>query len=614
MPLPKPLQDAVEHLRSGRRVKARQLLIPYVQDHPRSDVGWYLLSFTLADQDQQRECLQRALAINPGNQKARERLLQFQPREPKEREPSAPSPIQQPIPPERRTSTVQRRRASRPSPAAAQRGMGTGLKLLLGFGGLLLLAAAAVGGYFLLDYISSTAGLQRGLAATQQSATRIARATSGAALGLPPTWTPTATPTASEMPTITPTPSHTPTATPVPPDPTTLAEMGVIEQEVADLRGLAVEGSPAAYVITSSKVRPILETSFRAGGGTQEEVDDLAHALTALGLIKPTYDLYTNILNGLTDSLGGFYLPWSGEIFVIGGRFSGVERWIYSHEYAHALVDAHFDLGSVGVYPLCEQTQDSCDAIQALVEGDATLAMTQWWQQYAGPQDVEDILTYNPPNRTLPDQFPPPYSLPDSAFPYDQGLAFVEFLYERGNWAEVNQAYQRLPDSTEQILHPEKYLTGEAPMSLPEVDLNPILGEEWRLVEDNRLGEWTTYLLLAYSADLPAQIELSEAETAAAGWGGDRYLVYVDRDGGAYVMAARWIWDTGNDASDFASALRRSQAGRYRGSQANLSRGNCWRANEETSCVLTSGREVLWLLGPSNEMLEELFSAYPEFQ
>ncbi|NIV38832.1 MAG: hypothetical protein GWN58_58275, partial [Anaerolineae bacterium] len=137
------------------------------------------------------------------------------------------------------------------------------------------------------------------------------------------------------------------------------------------------------------------------------------------------------------------------------------------HEYAHALVDAHFDIGSIGVYPLCERTQDSCDAISALVEGDATLTMTQWWQQYANPQDVEDILTYNPPSRTLPDQFPPPYSLPDSSFPYDQGLTYVEFLYNRGNWAEVNRAYDELPASTEQILHPEKYLAGEQPIEVP---------------------------------------------------------------------------------------------------------------------------------------------------
>jgi hypothetical protein len=451
------------------------------------------------------------------------------------------------------------------------------------------------------------------MASTAQAATVIARATSGAAVGLPPTWTATITPTVTATETVTPTPSHTPTPTPVPPNATTRAEMDEVEQEVADLRGLAVEGNAASYVITSSKVRPILEASFRAGGGSEQEVEDLAHALVALGLIKPSYDLYTNILNGLTDSLGGFYLPRSGEIFVIGGRFSGVERWVYSHEYAHALVDAHFNIGSIGVYPLCERTQDSCDAISALVEGDATLTMTQWWQQYADPQDVEDILSYNPPNRTLPDQYPPPYSLPDSSFPYDQGLSFVEYLYNRGNWAEVNQAYQRLPDSTEQILHPQKYLDREQPISLPEVDLTQFLGEDWRLVEDNRLGEWTTYLLLGYSADLPSQIDLAVAEEAAAGWGGDRYLVFVHEETNNRLLSARWIWDTTADADDFARALRSAQDGRFRGNQVDLSRGDCWQANEETSCVLTSGREVLWLLGPSDSLIEDLFSAYPDF-
>jgi hypothetical protein len=614
--LPVPLQQAVKALQAGQPKAAQSLLVPYLKQQPNSDVAWYLLSFAVEDEKRQLECLQRALKINPGNQKAQRRWQQLKAggegKAPAESaaqvdQSSGARPARRRQAPSAASSTFRR---SQPQPTPKPSGRRTWLLVL---GAVFTLGIAFVGGFIFLNYLAGNFGQQRALASTAQAATVIARTTTGAAVGLPPTWTPTTTPTASATPTITPTPSHTPTPTPVPPDPETRAEMDVIEQEVADLRGLPIEGSSASYVITSAKVRPILESSFRAGGGTQSEVEDLAQALVALGLIKPTYDLYTNILNGLTDSLGGFYLPWSGEIFVIGGSFSGVERWIYSHEYTHALVDAHFDIGSAGVYPLCERTQDSCDAIGALIEGDATLAMTQWWQQYANPQDFEDILSYNPPNRTLPDQFPPPYTLPDSSFPYDQGLAFVEYLYERGNWAGVNEAYSRLPVSTEQILHPEKYLAGEQPISIAPVDLAAQLGSNWRQVEDDRLGEWTTFLLLAYSADLPSQLDLAVAEQAAAGWGGDRYQVLVDDDNGQRLLAVQWIWDTGADAADFARALRSSLDGRFRGNQADLGRGDCWQANGEASCVLTDGDQTLWLLGPADGLLETLFTAYPDF-
>ncbi|NIV38834.1 MAG: hypothetical protein GWN58_58285, partial [Anaerolineae bacterium] len=75
--LPKPLQRAVEHLRNGELPAARRLLVPYVKENPRSDVAWYLLSFALEDEGQQRKSLRRSLSINPDNQKAKRRWQQL---------------------------------------------------------------------------------------------------------------------------------------------------------------------------------------------------------------------------------------------------------------------------------------------------------------------------------------------------------------------------------------------------------------------------------------------------------------------------------------------------------------------------------------------------------
>ena len=43
-------------------------------------------------------------------------------------------------------------------------------------------------------------------------------------------------------------------------------------------------------------------------------------------------------------------------------------------------------------------------------------------------------------------------------FPYDGGLPFVTALYDQGGCDAVNAAIQTPPASTEQVLHPEKYL------------------------------------------------------------------------------------------------------------------------------------------------------------
>src|SRR3990170_4818553 len=100
-----------------------------------------------------------------------------------------------------------------------------------------------------------------------------------------------------------------------------------------------------------------------------------------------------------------------------------------------------------------------------------TSSTTQWLSQYASPQDYEDLLLYNPPSQTLPDQFPPTYAIRDGQFPYLEGLAFVKTLHESGSWAEVNRTYQSLPASTEQILHPDKYQRLEEPV---QVSLRPL--------------------------------------------------------------------------------------------------------------------------------------------
>jgi hypothetical protein len=241
--------------------------------------------------------------------------------------------------------------------------------------------------------------------------------------------------------------------------------------------------------------------------------------------------------------------------------------------------------------------------------------MFQWWQQYATPRDYEDILNYKPPAQTIPDQFPPPYAYPDSDFPYSQGLNFVEYLYDRGNWAAVNRAYADLPQSTEQILHPQKYTAGESPVLVAAPPLNDALGADWRLIKSNSLGEWSTFLFLGYGADNAAQLSDNIAERAAAGWGGDSYQVYYNDATGAIVLAAHWVWDTTRDATEFRSAMLDYQDERFRGAKVtSRSDGECWEVNNQASCVFATEQATLWLLAPDQTTLNNILAQYPTFR
>ncbi len=639
------LKRAAESIRAGDYGTARLILIETLRLYPNSEDGWLLLSYALEDTEEKLRCLERVLHINPDNQLAHHRIAKLAPSRPI---PSAegPEPVEEEEAP---LARLARAMGDEPALPRAMHTMGRDVvqpevpssaeeavdeispeeraekrkarkKVLAIAGGVFLFFAVLAGGLYvtfgLIDRARATGAAlpDTDVPATSTAApTQAPTETQAGGFELPPEWTATPSRTPTSPPTPTPTNTATVSPTPIPPDATTSALMDRINQEVADIRGLPVRKDVDRYVISAFRVRPILEANFLSAGGSQEELKDEAIALSVLGLIKPTYDLYTNALNGLTDSLGGFYFPWSDELFVIGDHFSGIERWVYSHEYAHALVDQEYDIGAIGVYPMCDGDEQRCQAIRALLEGDATLVMDQWFQQYASPQDYQDIFSYRPPRQTLPEQFPPPYVYPDTSFPYDQGLTFVAYLYDRGNWAGVNEAYERLPDSTEQILHPERYISAEPVVVVTDPELGSTLGADWRLVKSNSLGEWMTYLILAYGADYSAEMDDSSSQKAADGWGGDHYQVYYNDQTDQTLLAAHWVWDTSADQVEFARLMKQHQSARFRGAVINRPTGTCWGVNGQVSCVYSSGKETLWLLTPEQADQDTLLAKFPTF-
>ncbi len=421
--------------------------------------------------------------------------------------------------------------------------------------------------------------------------------------------------------TVTPQPSPTPratwtatpTATYMPLNPTLMAQMDTIQREVSDLRGLPIKTQVPSYIVSIGRAEDMLKA---------EVIDDdylLAlknqqHALTALGMIKPTYDMVNLALNHLVDNIGGFYMNKTKDIFVIGIRFSGIEHFVYSHEFDHALVDQTFNFSKMEDPAVCGQDAQRCEAVNALIEGDATFLMNQWWKQYASPQDYRDIAFYTPPLLAVPDDFSPPFLEKEVAFTYDYGLKFVTYLYERGNWARVNQAYASPPASTEQILHPEKYITGEEPIPVADPVLATTLGDSWVPIESSTLGEFDTYLLLGYGADLNAQIADETAAAAAQGWGGDHYQVYYNASTDSTSLAAHWVWDSQGDADQFLKAMSTHLTELYRGNRIEEANASCWQVNSQTSCLFSAPRQTLWLVGPDLSTVEAMRAQFTDLK
>ena len=120
-------------------------------------------------------------------------------------------------------------------------------------------------------------------------------------------------------------------------------------------------------------------------------------------------------------------------------------------------------------------------------------------------------------------------------FPYIQGLGFVQGLQGAGGWQAVDDAFGKPPASSEQILHPEKYASHEAPITvaLPK-DLAARLGAGWKVPLEDTFGEFQLGIWLRGNT----AIGTAGANDAAAGWGGDRVAV-VDGPNGAWGVVLR---------------------------------------------------------------------------
>jgi hypothetical protein len=427
---------------------------------------------------------------------------------------------------------------------------------------------------------------------------------------LPPEWTKTLTPTITPSATISPTPTLTHTPTLAPPDATVAADIARLREEVEDLRGLTMDEDISVYVVDIGQAETILEAELDRTGYRQT-IQNEAKALAILGFIKPTYDLAKYAQTRLADGVMGFYMPSDRTIYIVGNRFAGMERWTFTHEFDHALV--HHYYSAVGIMdddPICIHDSQRCEAIRALVEGDAMLLMLQWLDQYATPYDRRDISLYPYPFLLPPEQNTPPFVSPSVEFSYYAGLNFVGSLWSLGNWARVNQVYENLPESTEQILHPQKYLDGEKPVAMKIPKLETALGQAWSLVKSDSLGEFMTYLLLAYGADNTSQIPVETAKSASEGWGGDHYMVFSSTQGDQLLLSTEWIWDTSNDATEFLAAMKTYLDKRFRGEKASPAPGDCWAMNQQTTCLFRSGRSILWVVAPDLETVGVVRSAY----
>jgi hypothetical protein len=315
--------------------------------------------------------------------------------------------------------------------------------------------------------------------------------------------------------------------------------------------------------------------------------------------------------------VAGYYDPKVREFHLADWLELEGQKPVMAHELTHALQDQHFNLRRFEKWPRGDS--DAELAAHALIEGDATLAMTLYM---ARNPLVALAFSRSLTTGVATEQFnQAPRAMRESLiFPYMQGMEWATQLYKKGGWTMVSNAFTRLPLSSEQIMHAEKYFTYERPtkVTLPDLTsllnagnasavnkqrlgdtqqdsgtagVSPALGFQkrssrrptttrplptanrplptsaWHRIDTDVNGEWNYYLILDQFLSAPA-----ESKRAAAGWAGDRYAVYEGPNGQVFLAQVA-VWDTENDAREFFDAYAKRTELRYPGATRLASSG-----------------------------------------
>jgi hypothetical protein len=390
-------------------------------------------------------------------------------------------------------------------------------------------------------------------------------------------------------------------ATPLPPIieevPAQIAsQMDEIERHVVEIRGLEPLEPVARYLLSPEQLRQRVLDDFLSDYSAEEAQDD-AIELAAFGLLNKDYDLYQLFLDLYSEQIAGFYDDDDKAMYVIqADGFMGTQRMTYAHEFVHALQDQHynFDEGLNYNSDACEEDTERCAAIQALIEGDASFVELEWFFNYATSQDRNEIRQFYTEYQSPVFDATPSFLRESFIFPYSAGLEFVEYLYDMNGWATIEAAYRNPPVSTEQIMHPERY-PDDTPIPVNLPDLLPILGNGWREISRNVMGELYTYLILAHGENVQARLTEGEARAAAQGWGGDQYLVYYNDASQNTVMVMQTIWDTQPDANLFSQAFQNHTTSRFGAGSVAESDEWIWQHQEGSTMFSISGNQTTWI-------------------
>lgn len=331
-----------------------------------------------------------------------------------------------------------------------------------------------------------------------------------------------------------------------------------------------------------------------------EELRGLSRLSVAGGMLPEGTDLAMLAAQFTSISAGATYSPLDKQVLLVD-KFK--DDSLLTHEFTHALQDQHFDL--MKLLLVQPYNFDRSEALFAVIEGDAMNVQRRAEEGDAYMRkSLEDITRQEDERfggyRAEMNALFPRLLTETFIFRYRDGARFVEAVRRSRGERGVDELFTRPPASSEQILHPEKYVQNELPREI-QMNESAFTTSGWQRAASTPLGEIGVRGLL-----LEAVAE-KDAVRAASGWAGDRAYLF-EREGGTPLFVWKTSWDKPTDADEFFNAynaLQRRRNGAQAGTKLAAGDGSAammWRERARVILVQRTGDGVIVIRGAEQDV------------
>jgi hypothetical protein len=330
-------------------------------------------------------------------------------------------------------------------------------------------------------------------------------------------------------------------------------EVPAIARTMTEITGFKLKHPVPCDYISKDQVNQFLKKRIKKDADPEQiRAEELT--LKKFGLAPPEFDLAKTTVDLLTEQAAAFYDFHDKKLFITESASGDSLQMALAHELAHALADQSFNLAKYTRQG--SNSDDGSTARLAVMEGQATWAMTEYLARQNGqtlkghPELAASMAALSESGGA---EFPvfdnaPLYLRQTLVFPYTKGMLFQEVLIDKNGQEAFAEPFRQPPVSTQQIIHPAKYLAGEKPDApkLPEAQLP----RGYKGLVSGTLGELEHHILLEQYAGKEQAAEI------APHWKGSVFELRENKKAARVVLLYAVKWDSEDAARRYFMAYR----------------------------------------------------------